>query len=122
MKEGSESTLGCEGSAHRGGEQIGGGTQADLERRLLTEGGAGAGATGDVQGGQDREAGEQSENEGSEGRDRAGGAWGHSSKKRRGRGRLMWSEVFNVSLLCFAENSKWGRVRAGTNEKATGRI
>ena len=65
---------------------------------------------------------ELSENEGSEGRDRAGGAWGHSSKKRRGRGRLMWSEVFNVSLLCFAENSKWGRVRAGTNEKATGRI
>ena len=80
VKEGSESTLGCEGSAQRGCEQIwgGGGTQADLERLLLTEGGAGAGATGDVQGGQDREAGEQSENEGSEGRDRAGGAWGHS--------------------------------------------
>ena len=87
VKEGSESTLGCEGSAQRGCAQIwgGGGAQADLERLLLTEGGAGAGATGDVQGGQDREAGEQSENEGSEGRHRAGGAWGHSSKRGRGR-------------------------------------
>ena len=33
------------------------------------------GPWGDPQGVQDKEAGEQSENEGTEGRDRAGGAW-----------------------------------------------
>ena len=46
VKEGSESTLRCEGSAQRGCEQIWGwgGAQADLERLLLTEGGVGAGA------------------------------------------------------------------------------
>ena len=48
MKEGRESTLECEGSAQSGCEQIwgGGGTQADLERLLPTEGWASAGATG----------------------------------------------------------------------------
>lgn len=84
MKEGSESTLGWEGSAQRGCEQIWGGAQADLERLRFTEGGAGAGAPGDAQGVQDKEAGGQSENEGSEGADRAGGAWGHSSKRGGG--------------------------------------
>ena len=50
VKEGSESTLGCEGfperglSRSRGGE----GAQADLERLLLTEGWVGAGATGEM--------------------------------------------------------------------------
>ena len=42
------------------------------------------GPRGDAQGVQDKETGEQSENEGSEGGDRAGGAWGHSTKRRRG--------------------------------------
>ena len=42
------------------------------------------GPRGDAQGVQDKEAGEQSENEGSEGGDKAGGAWGHSTKRRRG--------------------------------------
>ena len=48
MKEGSESTLGCEGSAQRRVSRSGGGggAQADLERLLLTEGGADAGAPG----------------------------------------------------------------------------
>ena len=47
VKEGSEATLGCEGSAQRGCEQIWGwGAQADLERLLLTVGGVGAGAMG----------------------------------------------------------------------------
>ena len=50
VKEGSESTLGCEGSAQSGCEQIwGGGAQADLERLLLIEGGASTGATGRCQ-------------------------------------------------------------------------
>ena len=50
VKEGSESTLGCEGSAQRGCEQIwgGGGTQADLERLLHTEGWASAGDMGEM--------------------------------------------------------------------------
>ena len=47
------------------------------------------GPWGDAQGVQDKEAGEQSENEGTEGRDRAGGAWGHSSNWRRGRTDLL---------------------------------
>ena len=74
---------------------------------------------GDAQGVQDKEArrAEPSRNEGNEGVDGAGGARGHSSKRER-RG-LMWSEDFKESLLCFAENNKWGRVRMGTNEKAT---
>ena len=48
VKGGGESTLGCEGSAQSRYEQIwgGGGAQADLERLLLTEGGADAGAPG----------------------------------------------------------------------------
>ena len=89
------------------------------QRKGQVQGPQGRCPRGSGQGGRRAELGE---NEGSEGKDKAGGAWGHSSKKRRGRGGLMWSEVFNVSLLCFAENSKWGRVRAGTNEKATRRI
>ena len=36
------------------------------------------GPWGDAQGVQEEEAGEQSENEGIEGRDKIGGAWGHS--------------------------------------------
>ena len=68
------------------------------------------GPWGDAPGVQDKEAGEQSENE-SEGRDRAGGAWGHSSNRRRGRGRLTWSEVYKTSLLCFAENRQQGGSR-----------
>ena len=48
VKEGSESTLGCEGSAQRRVSRSGGGggAQADLERLLHTEGWASAGATG----------------------------------------------------------------------------
>ena len=48
VKEGSEFTLGCEGSAQRGCKQIcgGGGTQVDLEKLLHTEGWASTGATG----------------------------------------------------------------------------
>ena len=48
VKEGSESTLGCEGSSQSGCEQIWGkgSAQADLERLLLTEEGASAGAPG----------------------------------------------------------------------------
>ena len=86
MKEGSESTLGCEGSAQSGGEQI-------------RERGRGSGRPGEAaphrgmgefrgHGGQDKQGGrraELSKNEGSEGRDRAGGAWGHSSNRRSGR-------------------------------------
>ena len=58
------------------------GAQADLERLLHTEGWTTAGATGEMPkvfrtSNQARRA-EPSENEGSEGRDRAGGAWGHS--------------------------------------------
>ena len=48
VKEGSESTLGCEGSAQRRVSRSGGGggAQADLERLLHTEGWASAGAMG----------------------------------------------------------------------------
>ena len=48
VKKGSESTLGCEGCAQRGCEQIWGwgGAQADLERLLLTEAETSAGAMG----------------------------------------------------------------------------
>lgn len=77
-----------EGSSQRGCEQIWrGGAQADLERLLLTEGGASAGATGRCprDSGQGGRRAELSKNEGSEGGDRAGGAWGHSSNRRRGR-------------------------------------
>ena len=65
----------------------GAGAQADLERLLHTEGGASAGTMGRCprRSGQGGRRAEQSKNEGREGRDRAGGPWGHSSKKRRGR-------------------------------------
>ena len=44
---------------------------------------------------------EQSKNDGSEHGDRAGGAWGHSSKRRRVRGGLTWSEVYKETpMLC----------------------
>ena len=46
------------------------------------------GPQGGAQGVQDKQGGrraELSKNEGSEGRDRAGGAWGHSSNRRSGR-------------------------------------
>ena len=46
MKEGSESTLGGEGSAQSPVSRSGGGAQVDLEKLLHTEGGASAGATG----------------------------------------------------------------------------
>ena len=85
MKEGSESTLWGRALLRDGVSRSDwGGAQADLERLLLTEGGRLQGPQGDAQGVQDEEAGEQSENEGSEGRDRTGGAWGHSSNRRRG--------------------------------------
>ena len=50
VKEGSESTLGCEGSAQRrvSRSRGGGGAQADLERLLHTEGWASAGAMGEM--------------------------------------------------------------------------
>ena len=81
----------------------GAGAQADLERLLHTEGGASAGTMGRCPrcSGQGGRRAEQSKNEGSEGRDRAGGAWGHSSKRRRRRGGLTWSEVYNETpVLC----------------------
>ena len=89
MKEGSESTLGCEASAQRRVSRSGrgGGAQADLERLLHTEGWASAGATGRCPrcSGQARTPGEQEliKNEGGVGRDRAGGAWGHVNKRWR---------------------------------------
>ena len=57
---------------------LGRGAPADLERLLLTEGGAGAGATGRCPrgSGQGGRKAELSKNEGSEGRARAGGALG----------------------------------------------
>ena len=62
------------------------------------------GPRGDAQGVQDKQGGrraELSKNEESEGRDRAGGAWGHSSKRGRGRGGLTWSEVYKETpVLC----------------------
>ena len=79
------------------------------------------GPWGDAPGVQDKEAGEQSENE-SEGRDRAGGAWGHSSKRRRVRGGLTWSEVYKETNSCALQktDSKWGRVKVDTSEDITG--
>ena len=77
VKEGSESTLGCEGSAQRAV------SRSQRERQGLRQTWRGCssqregqvqGPRGDAQGVQDKEAGEQSKNEGSEGRDRAGGA------------------------------------------------
>ena len=101
MKQGSESTLGCEGSAQRKCEQIwgGGGTQADLERLLPIEGWASAGVTGGMpkvfRTSKEARRAELSKNEGSKGKDRAGGAWGHSQQQGKGeKGGLTWSEVF----------------------------
>ena len=99
------------------------GAQADLERLLLTEGGAGAGATGRCPrgSGQGGKRAELSKNEGSEGGDRAGGAWGHSSKRRRVRGGLTWSEVYKETNSCALQktDSKWGRVSVDTSEEAS---
>ena len=103
-----ESTLGCEASAQRGlWADLGGGgagAQADLERLLLTEGGASAGATGRCprgsgQGAQEsrvRMRGVRAETEQETGVT--------ASKGVRGRGGGTWSEVFKESLLCFAIN------------------
>ena len=81
-----------------------GGAQADLERLLLTEGGASAGATGRCprgsgQGGQEsrvRMRGVRAETEQETGVT--------ASKGGRGRGGGTWSEIFKESLLCFAIN------------------
>ena len=76
VKEGSESTLGCEGSPQRGCEQIWGwgGAQADLERLLHT----GCRGHREIHKGfrtsKEARRADQNKNEGSEGRDRAGGA------------------------------------------------
>ena len=87
----------------------GGGAQADLE--ILTERGADARAMGEMPKGfrtskdKDKQGfrrAELSRNEGSEGRDREEGAWGHSNKG--GRGVLTWSEIFKKSVLHFVEN------------------
>ena len=92
----------------RGGcEQIWGGgaeAQADLERLLLTEGGASAGATGRCPSGSGQGA--------QESRVRMRGVRAETeqetcvtaSKGGRGRGGGTWSEVFKESLLCFAIN------------------
>ena len=99
VTEGSESTLDGEGSAQSGCEQIWGwgGAQADLERLLLTDEGVGAGTMGRCPrcSGQGGRRAEQSKNEGCEGRDRARGAWGHSSRKRRER-----LDLFEVLRNC----------------------
>ena len=82
---GSESTLGCEGSAQSGCEQIwacGRGAQADLERLILTVGGVGAGARCPRGSGPERTQESRVRRRG-EGRDRAGRAWGHSSRRWR---------------------------------------
>ena len=76
------------------------------------------GPRGDAQGVQDKEAGEQSESEGSEGGDRAGGAWGHSSNRRRGRTDL-FEVLRNHSCALQKTDSKWGRVRVDTSEEAS---
>ena len=110
-----------EGSSQRGCEQIWrGGAQADLERLLLTEGGASAGATGRCprDSGQGGRRAELSKNEGSEGGDRAGGAWGHSSNRRRGRTDL-FEVLRNHSCALQKTDSKWGRVSVDTSEEAS---
>ena len=53
---------------------------------------------------------EQSKNDGSEGGDRAGGAWGHSSNRRRGRTDL-FEVLRNHSCALLKTGSKWGRGR-----------
>ena len=53
----------------------------------------------------------------SEGRDRAGGAWGHSSNRRRGRTDL-FEVLRNHSCALQKTDSKWGRVRVDTSEEA----
>ena len=65
---------------------------------------------------------EQSKNDGSEGGDRAGGAWGHSSKRKRVRGGLTWSEVYKETNSCALQktDSKWERVKVDTSEDITG--
>ena len=54
----------------------------------------------------------------SEGRDRAGGAWGHSSNRRRGRTDL-FEVLRNHSCALQKTDSKWGRVRVDTSEEAS---
>ena len=123
VKEGSESTLGCEGSAQSGDEQIrerwrGCSTQRD---------GRVQGPPGGAQGVQDQQGGrraELSKNEGSEGRDRAGGAWGHSSNRRSGR-REDWPGLRflqNHSCALQKTSSKGEWVRIDTSMEATGII
>ena len=67
---------------------------------------------------------EQSKNDGSEGGDRAGGAWGHSSKRKRVRGGLTWSEVYKETNSCALQKtgSKWGRGRMNISKEAAGKI
>ena len=107
MKEGSESTLGCEGSAQSRSEQIWGrGRCSGRPGEAAPHRGRGEcrGHGGDAQGVQNKEAREGSKNERDVGQDRAGVAC--VTPVRGGRGRLMWSEVFKESLLCFAENKQ----------------
>ena len=93
----SESTLGCKGSAQSGCEQIWGEELRQIWRGCSTQTeGRVQGPRGDAQGVQDNEAGEQSENEGSEGGDRAEGAWGHYNKgvRREDGGGIGWGDHF----------------------------
>ena len=100
VKEGSESTLGCEGSAQSPVSRSGAGGAGIRQ----TWRGCSTQRDGPVQGTlrrcprcseQGGRRAEQSKNEGREGRDRARGAWGHSSKKRRGR-----LDLFEVLRNC----------------------
>ena len=84
MKEERESTLWVEGSVERGVSRSGG----ELRQTWRGCSSQREGRVQGPQGVQDKQGGrraELSKNEGSEGRDRAGGAWGHSSIRRRGR-------------------------------------
>ena len=55
----------------------------------------------------------------SEGRDGAGGAWGHSSNRRRGQTDL-FEVLRNLSCALQKTDSKWGRVKVDTSEDITG--
>ena len=118
VKEGSEFTLGCEGSAQRGCEHIWKRGLRQTRRGCSSQReGRVQGPQGDAQGVQDKEAGEWSENEGvrvETEQEEPGGT------PVRGGGGQTWFEVLrNHSCALQKTDSKWGRMRVDTSEEAT---
>ena len=125
VKGGGESTLACEGSAQRGVSRPGRGFSGRPGEAAPHRGRDECRGHREMPNGfrtsKEARRAKQGKNEGSEGGDRAGGAWGHSSKGLRGV--LTWLRFLrNQSCPLWKTDNNGRKVRADTREEATGII